>query len=136
MNTPQVITEDHPSFRHIAVATLVVTIIVAFIVIVVGYEASTAADNSGQVAQGNEIASCRSAARAATIDASISDSLLLVIDGLAATFRNDAALRAEVDAKIDGLRGRIVAANEEYQERTRLAVDDPAAFLAECKGRR
>lgn len=132
MNTPQVITEDHPSFRHIAVATLVVTIIVAFIVLLVGYEASTAADNSGQVAQGNELASCRSRARSGIDEANKTISIL-VLRGLRASATGDREKLSEVAAESIQAEEGLELATRVYLRAVSKSIDDPEAFLEECR---
>lgn len=133
--TPHV-TGDSPSFQSIAKATLVVTVLVLLLVIGVGWRASQAADNAGQVARGNELTACRSQVRVETVDTAVLDELLLVLDGLTATFRGDAAMRAEVDRKVEPLRDQIAASRRRLAAETTQSIEDPARFLAECREKR
>lgn len=132
MNTPQLITEDHPSFRRIAIATLVVTVLVAIIVLAVGYEASTAADNSGQVAIGNELASCRSQARSAIDDAN-KDISILVLRGLRASATGDRKSLNEVAEASVGAEHALDVATARYMVAVSRSISDPDGFLADCR---
>ena len=130
--TPHVITEDRPSFQRIAWATLVLVIVVGVIVIAVGWQASNAADNSSEVARGNEVAACRAQSRAA-IDEADKTISVLVLRGLRAAALSDQETLREVAAASLPAEKALSSATQRYRRDVDLSVHDPATFLEECR---
>lgn len=124
--------EHHPSFKSIAIATLVVVILTAVAMPFVIRAASSAASNSAAVRDGNDLASCRSAARSLIDDAN-KDLTLLVIRGLRASAEGDSAQLSVIARESVEAEGSLVEATAAYRRAIRESVDHPRRFLEECR---
>lgn len=128
-------------------ASVVVGVILVGAVLVVGAWSQSAANNSDQVRRGNELAACRGDVFAtltdadAALDQARADWDLVYGDGLVAVLENDEAAQAAAVAAIpvaaenvSAAREQVRAASDAYREAARLAVEDPEALLAACRG--
>lgn len=121
-----------PSFKVIAISTLLFALVTVVALPFIYQRTARADDNSGQVAVGNELASCRADSRSAVDDAN-KDLTILVIRGLRATAEGDRVQLEAIVTESKQAELALIAATDGYRKAVRESIEHPTRFLTECK---